>query len=96
MAKGKKASRKPETPTQPSPLDGDNETPSGWLMKALSDLQEDIKGIETRLKRVEITVYGVFLVVLIFSIIFSVIIGPALNTLLKYFLENFELVPKPK
>lgn len=94
MAKSKKASRKPEIPTQPSPPD--NETSPGWLMKSFSDLREDIIGIETRLKRVEITVYAVAVVLIIFSVILSVIIGPALNTLLKYLLENFELVPKPK
>ena len=92
MAKSKKETRKPEIPSQPG---SDNENlENGWIMKAVSDLQDGILRIENRLKRVEITVYGVLIVVVVVSIIFSVIIGPTLNTLLKYLLENFELVPK--
>ena len=90
MAKSKKDARKPDISSQPN---SDSRT-DGWMMKAVSDLQESILRIENRLKRVEITVYGVLIVVVVVSVIFSVIIGPSLNTLLKYLLENFELKPK--
>ena len=76
-----------------SPGNGRNKDLS-WVMKSFTNLNDEIKesisSLDKRLRRIEISVYGIGVAILIFG----AFLFPILQTLIKYLIENYKIVPQ--
>ena len=78
---------KPEGENEES---GDQDIHKNWIIEGLRRLENKIDGIERRIRRVEYILYGIGIAI----VVLWAIVGPILQTVIKFLLENYTIIPK--